>query len=224
MENIMELDELKAAWTNLDRRLQQSHAISLQLFKDGRLKKLRGSLRPLFWGKIVQMLLGLAFLALAVSFWPHHRDIPHLLVSGLIVHVYGVLLIVMGGITLGMISGVNGDYSAPVLEIQQRLAKVRRFYILGGIIVGLPWALLWMPLLVVLAGLAGVDLWKHAPSMFWIGGSIGVAILLATWWFHRWSRNPKRARLAQAMEDSVTGGSLLKAQRILDEIARFEKE
>lgn len=224
METIMELDELKAAWLSLDRRLEQHNAMNLQLFKDGRMQKLRSSLRPLYWGQILQILFGVLFAVLAGSFWPDHLDVPHLLLSGLIVHVYGVLSIVMGGITLGMISRVNSDYSAPVLEIQKRLAKVRRFYVLGGMIIGLPWALLWMPVLVVLAGLGGVDLWKHAPSVFWIGGSIGVAILLGTAWFHRWSRSPKRPRLAQAMEDSVTGGSLIKAKRILGEIEQFEKE
>ena len=220
----MELDELKNAWQALERRLEQGNAINLQLFKDGRMNKLRSSLRPLFWGQVLQMVLGVAFVLLAASFWPQHRDVPQMLVSGLIMHVYGVLAIVMGGITIGMIGRVNSDYSQPVLEIQKRLAQVRRFYLLGGMIVGLPWALIWMPLCVVLAGKEGVDLWVQAPSMFWIGGGVGVAILLGTWWFHRWSRNPKRAGMAMAMEDSATGASLRKAHNLLDESARFEKE
>jgi serine/threonine-protein kinase len=224
MENIMELDELKTAWLALERRLEQGNAINLQLYKEGRMKKLRSSLRPLYWGQILQMLFGLLFVLLAASFWPHHRDVPQMLASGLIVHAYGVLSIVMGGITIGMISRVNSDYSQPVLEIQKRLAQVRRFYVLGGMIVGLPWALIWLPLCVVLAGKVGVDLWTQAPSVFWIGGVVGMAILLGTWWFHHWSRSPKRPRLAQAMEDSVTGASLRKAGRILSELEQFEKE
>ena len=54
--------------------------------------------------------------------------------------------------------------------------------------------------------------------------SIGIAGLPGTWWFHRWSRSPRRPRLAKAMEDSVTGGSLRKAQAILGEILHFEAE
>jgi hypothetical protein len=80
---------------------------------------------------------------------------------------------------------------------------------------------MWVPLLMVLAGLAGVDV--HA-SVIWIGMGIGITGLLGTWWFHRWSLSPKRPRLAKAMEDSVTGGSLRNAQRIAGEIAQFEKE
>lgn len=64
----MELDELKTAWQTLDRRLQQHNAINLQLFKDRKLDKARSSLRPLFWGQIAQMLFGLCFIVLGVSF------------------------------------------------------------------------------------------------------------------------------------------------------------
>lgn len=221
-EHIMELDDLKQAWQTLHKRLEQQNALNLHLFKEGKLEKTRSSLRPLFWGQIAQLLFGLPFIVLAVSFWPEHRDVPHLLLSGLIVHAYGVLTIVMSGITLGMIGRI--DYAAPVVQIQKQLAQVRRFYILGGMIAGLPWALLWIPLMTVVFGLLGVDMWIQAPSVIWIGGSVGVAILLGTWWFHRWSRHPSRPRLAKAMEDSVTGGSLRKAQTYLDEIAQFEQE
>jgi hypothetical protein len=56
------------------------------------------------------------------------------------------------------------------------------------------------------------------------GMSIGIAGLLGTWWFHRWSRSASRPKLARAMEDSVTGGNLRKAQAILGEISHFEAE
>lgn len=37
----MELDEMKLAWKALDRRLDQQNALSLQLFRDGRMDKLQ---------------------------------------------------------------------------------------------------------------------------------------------------------------------------------------
>ena len=52
----------------------------------------------------------------------------------------------------------------------------------------------------------------------------GIAGLLATWWFHRWSRDPSRPKLAKFMDDSVTGSSLRKAQSLIDEIAAFEHD
>lgn len=223
----MELDELKAAWQSLDRRLEQQNAISLLLLKNDRTKRMRSSLRPLFWGQLVQMLFGLLFVALAASLWIRAGsgplDLPwHVLLAGVFVHAYGVAAIALAGCTMGLIRTI--DYSSPVLGIQKQLLKLRRFYIINGMIVGLPWWFLWVPVLMVLVGLAGGDLYAKAPSVVWIGMGIGSAGLLATWGFHRWSRNPRRPRLAKAMEDSVAGGSLRKAQAILGEISHFEAD
>ncbi len=41
-----------------DRRLEQQHALNLQLFRDGRMDKLKRGLRPLAWGQAIQMLIG----------------------------------------------------------------------------------------------------------------------------------------------------------------------
>lgn len=223
MESTMELDDFKQAWQTLDRRLERQNALNLRLYTDGKLEKARAGLRPLVWRQVLQMVFGVLLMLLAGSYWADHRDVPYLLVSGLIVHAYGAAITILGGITLGMIGRI--DYTAPVLGIQQQLAKLRRFYIRGGLFVGLSWWLLWSPLLIVLAGLDG-----NASGQAWlssylaIGAATGVAGLLATWWFHRWSRHPSRPRLAKAMEDSLTGGSLRKAQQMLDELARFERE
>ncbi|MET0654878.1 MAG: serine/threonine protein kinase [Pseudoxanthomonas sp.] len=221
----MELDELKATWQALDHRLAQHNRIGMELFKEKKLEKARTSLRPLFWGQLAQMLLiGLPFVLLAGSLWMSLEGRPPLplLLAGIFVHAYGVATIALAGCTMGLIRTI--DYSAPVLGIQKQLARLRRFYVVNGMIAGLPWWLMWVPVLMVLSGLRGVDLYAWAPSVVWIGLGIGVAGLLATWWLHRWSRSGRRPRLAKAMEDGVTGGSLLRAQRTLEEISRFEKE
>ncbi|MET0580504.1 MAG: serine/threonine protein kinase [Pseudoxanthomonas sp.] len=193
----MELDELKATWQALDHRLAQHNRIGMELFKEKKLEKARTSLRPLFWGQLAQMLLiGLPFVLLAGSLWMSLEGRPPLplLLAGIFVHAYGVATIALAGCTMGLIRTI--DYSAPVLGIQKQLARLRRFYIVNGMIAGLPWWLMWVPVLMVLSGLAGVDLYARAPSVVWIGLGIGVAGLLATWWFHRWSRSGRRPRRA----------------------------
>ena len=219
----MELDDLKQAWQDLDRKLERQHAMDLLRFREERGRRLKSGLWPLVLGQALQMLFGVAMLLLGVELWTSHRDVPHLFVCGLIVHVYGVALIACGGMVQAMISAV--DYSAPVLDIQKRLARLRKFYVRTGMVVGLAWWLIWMPVMAaVFMTLFGADMYLNAPSVFAIGGAVGVVGLLATWWLHRWSRHPSRPRLAKAMEDSVTGRSLRRAQALADEIARFEHD
>lgn len=219
----MELDDLKQAWQELDRKLERQHAMDLLRFREERGKRLKSGLWPLVLGQGLQMLIGLAVLLLGVDFWTSHREVTHLFVFGLILHVYGVALIACGGAVQAMIAAV--DYSAPVLDIQKRLARLRKFYVRTGMVVGLAWWLIWMPFMaVVFMTLFGADMYLNAPSVFVIGGAVGIVGLLATWWFHHWSRHPSRPRLAKAMEDSVTGRSLRRAQAIAEEIARFERD
>lgn len=224
----MELDDMKASWQLLDRRLQRQEALQLQLLTDRRLTGVRRSLRPLFWGQLVQLLVfGVPFVLLAAALWidagSTAAPLPWpTLVAGIVVHAYGAAVIALSGGTLGMIHRI--DYAAPVVDIQKQLGKLRRFHVVNGLLAGLPWWFLWMPVLMVLAGLGGADLYARAPSVVWVGMGIGIAGLLGTWWFHHWSRSPRRPRLARAMRDGATGGSLRRAQGLLDEIERFARE
>ena len=218
----MELDELKSAWQSLDRSLQQGNAIQLQLFKDGRFKNMRAGLRPLFWGQIVQILFGVLTILIGVTFWSQHRDVAHLFCTGLILHIYGVVTIITAGFTLGRIRGI--DYAAPVLSIQKQLASVRRAYVGSGIIVGHSWWLLWIPFAVVVFDFLGVDIYTVAPGFLLISISIGIVGLLAMWGFHRWASSSRRGNFGQRYAESLSGGSLRRAQRVLDEVKQFEKE
>lgn len=223
MESIMELDDLKLAWQTLDRRIEQHNSLNLQLFRDSKLDRARSRLRPLYWGQIIQIIAGALVTLMAGSFWTHHREVTHLLIAGLIVHVYGVLMILLGARTLWLINQI--DYAAPVVTIQKQLAQLRSFHIRNGIWAGLPWWLLWMPFMMMFfMGQFGADMYANAPAVIYGGTAIGVVGLLATWWFHRWSRDPSHPRLAKFVQDSVTGASLRRAQVELDEIVRFEQE
>jgi hypothetical protein len=218
----MELDDFKGAWQDLDRRLQRQHALDLQVFRQGKLDRMQSGLRPLFWGQIAQIAFGLPFIALAALLWMSHPQGIAVIAAGIVVHVYGVVTIIAASVVLGQLGRI--DHAAPVLEIQKQLARVRSLYIRSGMVAGLPWWFLWVVILIVLSGLGGVDLVAREPALVWSGLGIGAIGLLATGWFHRWSRHPSRPRLARAMEDSVTGSSLRRAKAQLDELLRFEQE
>jgi hypothetical protein len=219
----MELDELKSAWMVLDQRLDTSHRLQLQALRERKLDQLKRRLRPLYWGQVVQVVIGTLVLLSAIAFWSSHRHEVSMLLSGIVVHVYGVVMIMTAGITLGRVAAL--DYSAPVMALQKQLGSIRRFHILGGLWAGLPWWFLWMPMMAMLARYAvGIDLYARAPSVFVFGTIIGALGLAVTWLFHRWSNNPRHPQRTRAVEDSMSGRSLRSAQAALDEIAAFEKD
>lgn len=222
MDAIMELDEFKSAWQALDRRLELDNRLRLHDLRERTLHKTRGNLRPLYWGQVAQTLFGLIFILLAGLLWMSHPAHASTIVAGVLVHAYGVLTIIGAGVVISVIGKV--DHARPVLDIQKQLLRIRTLYIRSGMVAGLPWWFLWIAILQVLAGLGDVDLLAKAPSLVWSGYGIGIAGLLATWWFHRWARRPERGEFGREMDDSLTGGSLRKALAQLEELKRFEQE
>jgi len=160
---------------------------------------------------------------LSAAFWSQHRQEMHLFIAGVALHVYGVATIIAGGVTLGALSRI--DYAAPVLAMQKQLAGVRKIYVISGMCVGLPHWVLWVPIVMMFFKAAfGADLYLKLPYFIWINLGVGIAGLLATWWFHHWARHPNRPRLAKLVDASVTGASLRRAQSLLDEIGQFERD
>lgn len=225
----MELDELKQAWQTLDRRLEQQNAMQFQLLREKRIDRMKSSLRPLLWGQVVQILFGVWMILIGVDVWVSHRDVPHLLIAGLVMHVYGVGTVLAGGVVCSGIARI--DHAAPVLELQRRLARLRRNYVISGLCVGLPWWVMWVPFIMTLAMSAtGIDIYAVAnassPLTNWlnISAAVGVLGLFGTWVLHRWSRNPSRAAFGKKFDDSLVGGSLLKAQAELDSLKAYAEE
>lgn len=218
----MEPDELKAAWQALDRRLQQHDTINLQLFKDMKLEKVRSSLRPLFWGQILQLLLGIGLVVLGVACWTRNADIPGLLTTGILVHAFGVITIAAAGITLGLTGSI--DYSAPVLKIQKQMARLLRFHAVNASVCGAPWWIMWVLVVVAFAGLGPVDPRAATPAWILISLAVGAAGLLATWCFFLWKRRTpaQPANENACLADGADG--IRRSQRLLDEVAQFEKE
>lgn len=222
-EFTMELDDLKDVWKRMDRRLAQQHEIQLRQHRETRLERARRSLRPLLWGQRLQILFGIAILLLGVNAWRNDIGSIALIVAGITLHVYGVATIIASSVMLQQLGRI--DYTAPVLGIQQQLARLRRVYVIGGMTVGLAWWLLWIPLVMAFFyWLVGIDIHQYMKPMIYGGLSFGVLGLLATWWFHRWAQRPERAAFGKAVDDSLTGSSLRKAGTVVDDLAQFERE
>jgi hypothetical protein len=111
--------------------------------------------------------------------------------------------------------------------MQKQITELSSFYARNGMAIGAPWWVLWIPFMLVFFGFVGADLWIAAPSVRpWIytNTAVGVAGMLATWWFYNRARHPGHPRLSRLVDENLTPSSLQRARRFLEEIAQFEKE
>ncbi len=216
----LKLAELKQAWQTLDRHLQQQSTLSLHVFREGKLDKVRKGLRRLYWWKIVQILCGDALIYFGILATMRYLHNAPLLACSVFMLAYGALMVILGGVALGKIGAI--DPSAPVLEIQKRVGALQRLYVINHLCAGLPWWFLWIAIFALeMKANVGVDLFVSAPAFIWISGAIGVAGFIATVWHYRRASTVQRTR---TLEAAAAPPSLRDAKAALDEIARFERE
>jgi hypothetical protein len=216
------LDDLKTAWQALDRKLERQHALALHQFKETKLAKVRGGFRPLAVGQIIQTIIGLMFALFGGSFWFDHIGKPHLMIYGLVVHAFGIMMMVFGIRDLAFIGAI--DYDASVLDIQKRLAELRAWRVQAGIWFTVAGCLIWVPGLFILFYLIGADVWVLHPDVVYWNVASSVACLGIAYGIVRWSRRPGNERLAKYLKESSVGKSVTRAQEMLAEIERFERD
>lgn len=221
----MELDEMKLAWQTLGAQLERQNALGLELLRQGRASRLQKHLRPLVWGLSFQILLGIAVMLWGISFWATHTGIWQAMACGIAMQVFGTLAFVFPVRLLAMQQGI--DYAAPVVVIQRRLARMRAwrvkveapvFAVLGSVI--------WIPALLMWAQYEGdpygLNVWQHMRSgaMAWLLASVGVSMGLV--FLVRFV--VRKLGHGRWLENALAGGSIVKAEVALAEIARFERE
>ncbi len=215
----METEDLKAAWQSLDRQLQQHNRLNLALVRDTKIDKARRGLRPLLVGQLLQAALGVGLILLGLACWSRNIEVPGLFASGIALHAFGVLTVVMAALTMGLAALI--DYSAPVLVIQKQMARLLRFYTVNSSLCGAPWWIAWVVVVIAVAGLGDVDAAAPTPAWILVSLVLGVVGTLATW---GWTL----LRGERTRDASVTcadgGDGIRRGQRLLDEIAQFERE
>ncbi len=214
----MEIDDIRQAWKDLDRRLEQQHAEHLELRRETRLGALQRGLRPLVWGQSLQLLIGVALATWAVSFWIPHRHVTHLLVSGILMQALGLFMVISATRVLALVRRL--DLGAPVAAIQHRLADLRHWRVrVEAPINAVVGSFIWIPALIMSLAAHGLDPW--GPGMAsWAGLSalVGLGVVAMVVWLAR--RHGYGARL----EAHAAGNSVQRARQILDEIEQFERE
>lgn len=219
METAMELDDFKSAWQALDARLARHDRLQLELLRERRIDQARRSLRPLHVGLLLQLLLGIGLVVLGVACWKRNLDIPGLLASGIALHAFGVLNIAFACILTGQAAGI--DLAAPVLAIQKRLRLLLRLQTLNSNLCGAPWWVMWVVVVIGVAGLAPTPPAATTPAWIWISLGLGVIGTLATWaWAARAARKPDS--LHARLDDGTDG--IRRSLRLLDDLEHFERD
>jgi hypothetical protein len=220
-----DLDDLKSTWKILGEQLQRQNTLQFAEWRERSIGRVRSRLRPLFLGQIVQMLFGVGFMLLGVAMWRTGFGVaPPLFVVGIIAHVYGIATVIVSGVMLGQIAKI--DASLPVIEMQYRLLRLRKTYLIGGMVIGLPWWVLWVVPLFAIASLQAMKTGVSGdiPLWLWLCLAGGMTGLVGTVIFHRWLHRPGREALAKRMDDAAAGGSLRRAQAELDALLRYARE
>lgn len=219
----MELDELKETLRSMEARLAEESALNLEMRIERKRARVQASLWPLYMTHGVELLLGLGLALIAGSFWVNSIDQPHMLIAGLIVHIYAVAMMALGGLTLYLLLKV--DFGEPVVTIQERLTRLRRAHIRNSLIIGLPWCFLWIPFGMLLFGMLGFDIYANfSHAWFFSNVAVCLAILLFLLWRCRglWYRSSDAA--ARKLDETWAGRRLVNVQSFLDELAEFARE
>ncbi len=220
----MELDDLKQVLNQLDERLERQAAVQLQQGRRLVRNDLRDTLKPLARSQTWLIIAGALICLLGIAAWQSELRQPGgAFVSGIILHIYGVLSIWAGVVIKVLVARI--DYAEPVVAIQKRLVQLRRFHLWAGIIVGMPWWILWAPLMIALLRvLTGIDVPLFAPIFLWILAIAGVVVMAGIWLVYLWARASGRQRVVRGFENAFAGEHLKRAQGQLDEIMHFERD
>ncbi|HET7931449.1 MAG TPA: hypothetical protein VFL63_08690 [Rhodanobacteraceae bacterium] len=214
----MDIDELKRAWSEMELRQDGMEALLGIGFRENRLGKVRAALRPLFWGQLLQLALGVVLSVWGAGLWATQVGQIGVLVCGLVVHAYGLLLIGFAARNLYLVQAI--DFAAPVLDVQRSLAKLRAFRVsvetpinfVACCFVWIPVAWAALAAIGVHPALGGFLAWALASSVI---GMLAIGVVV-------WAM--RRLGHGQRVEDESAGRSVTRAQAALDDIARFERE
>jgi hypothetical protein len=216
-----ELDDLKATWQTLNQNLERQNVLAFHEFKERKLTRFRSAFRPLVTGQVIQIIAGALLALIGGSFWADHIGVPHLMIYGIALHLYGLMFIVFAARDLYLIK--QTDYAAPVVDLQRRIAALRRWHLRAGVWFAVVGCFIWIPAMLMIFYGLGADVWVHNPDVVgWLllSGLVCLGVMVGILFF---SRHPGQEKFAKSLAASSVGGSVRRAQAELDEIKDFEE-
>jgi hypothetical protein len=217
----MELDELKASWQKLDRRVEELTAINRKLLTEAMSRKARWRLAPVILGAAANVVIGAFFAVAAARFWSSHLHAPPALIGGIALHALSILLVVIGVGRLELARRIS--FARPVLEIQRSLAALQKWEAWSFHAM---WVGCWLMTMAILIAFAiattGIRFWEHLSGYLLINMAVWTALGPAPLLLHVWSRR-RNGKLAARMDAFLTSHSIARARAAIDEIDEFAR-
>lgn len=221
----MELDDLKVAWKELDRKVTATHSAVLNFQADQKLDRARTALRPLVWRLTWELLKMIAVAVLCGWYLADNYQETRFAVPGIVLHALAILSVISTVRQLEMVRRI--DYSAPVISIQRQLAELRALRLRTYLAVLALAPLLWiLVLIVVVKGVFGGDVYA-AVGMPWVLANVGFGlafVLAAVWVSRRWADRFRQSRFLSQLVDDLAGRSLATAMGHIADVAKFQSD
>jgi hypothetical protein len=217
-----ELDDLKAVWQTLNRSVERQNSLTMNQLREKKLTGFRAALRWLWTGKVIQLVCGVLLTAASARFWVGHLGVVHLMVYGISLQLYGLLLTIFAGRDFTLISRL--DYGAPVVALQKRIAELRQWHLQAAIWFGIASSFIWIPAMLVVFYELGADVWLRSPGV--VGWFVASGLLTAAVFggIVQYVVNSRGGTLAKNLVDHSVGHTLNRAQAMLAEVDRFERD
>ncbi|MEA9580318.1 hypothetical protein VC218_15880 [Xanthomonas nasturtii] len=215
----MELDDMQHAWHALEHRLDRQAADMHRLLGAIRSDTAHASLRPLWWRQVAQLVCALALSLVFARGWLGEPHQVAAIIGGVLLQLWCVALAFSASRQLQLLSQL--DFAGPLVQTQQALAQLRRWRTRVAPWLGIAFWVLW----VAVADSAWRSLTGTTLPHVWLllNVLVGVMGALGTWYGYRRLQRAQHPWLDR-IDDAHAGGSLTRAQRLLEEIARFRRE
>jgi hypothetical protein len=215
----MELDELKASWQRLDRRVQELTAINRQLTLDAAIRKARWRFAPLLASAAGNVVIGAFFALASASFIGTHRNALAALVPAGVLLATSLAYLVVGAGRLVLAWRI--DFSGPVLGIQRSLAALQKWEAWSFFAMWVGASLLPVAMLfAIIIASHGVTPWERMPGVVVANAIVWIAVGVFPLVAYLVSRR-RQGKLAARVEAFLTSHSIAQAKATLAEIDEF---
>ncbi len=219
----MEAVELKKIMEAYDNKLDKTLRLNLSSMETLQLEKSQKSTQKILRYRIFEVLV-FGFLAIFFGWYiANHLHQPHLVLSGVIVHVFALVALVGSIGQVVLLQQI--DFLKPIVEIRKKIELVNAHELLFVKLIFLSAAVWWAYAIVAIDLFLGVDLYLYLDADFVLRYLVMNFLLIIPllWFFHKLSYKNLHIKWVRKTMKFFTGRKTMKALESLNDIEHFKK-